>query len=243
MKVHTKVTGFIFLFCIVYGVAVFLIAAPNVYADPTNQSIIQAEAGNVTELLIFGSQQSNHWAGAYGNITGLIVLDDAQNWSMYQWGGITNPEGEIYAANGTVSDWGSVMCMNLSSNQPSFNCTGQNEECSNLTEIETFFGMTPADADGIDETFNSTLDMIMVGTKPLYNCQKTNLYVNDTIHTENDWNETILTVNNTPTVIFAGILQNDAWGYNNETWDFQLMIADDGSDAVATPYYMYVELS
>lgn len=228
---------------LLFGIIILFLPLPLVQADPTNQTTIEAQAGNVTQLEIFGEQPSHHWAGTYGNITGLIVLDDAQNWTMYHWESITYPEGDVYAANDTVTNWGAAMCMNLSSNQPGFNCTGQNEECLNVTEIETFFGMDPTDADGIDETFNTTLDMIMIGTKPLYNCSKTNLYINDSAQTQNDWNETILTVNNSGIVIFTGIIQDDMWGYNNQTWDFQLMVADDGNNPQPTIYYMYVELS
>jgi hypothetical protein len=222
---------------------ILLYPIPFSSADPTNQSIIEAQAGNVTELLIYSEQHSDHWAGTYGNITGIIVLDDAQNWTMYHWVGITYPEGEIYAANNSVTNWGAVMCMNLSGTQPGFNCTGADEECLNITELESYFGMDSTDADGFDETFNTTQPEIMIGTKTLYNCSKTNLYINDSIQTDTNWNETILTINNTGTVIFAGIIQNDMWGYSNQTWDFQLMLAEDGSNPAPTTYYMYVELS
>ena len=216
---------------------------PTALADPSNQTTIQAQAGNVTELVIFGEQQSNHWAGVFGNISGQIVLDDAQNWTMYHWEGITYPAGVIYAANETVANWEGVICMNLSNNQPGFNCTGQNEQCLNVTKVESFYGMSPTDADGFDETFNSSSENIMVGTKQLYNCLKTNLFVNDSMQTQNDWNETILTINNTDTVIFAGNIQNHVRGYNNQTWDFQLMLAVDGATSQPSTYYMYVELS
>lgn len=242
MKVKIGIIEFAILSFIII-LLIIISSVQMVHADPTNQSTIEAQAGNVTELIIFGEQQSDHWVGVYGNITGEITLDDANNWTMYEWGGITYPEGEVYAANETVVSWGDIMCINLSDMTPGFNCTGTGEDCLNVTELERHFGMDPDDADGFDETFNTTLESIIVGTRTLYNCPKTNLYVNGTIPSENDWNETILTINNTATVIFTGIIQDDLQGYNNQTWDFQLMLTDDGSDEVPTTYYMYIELS
>jgi len=243
MKVKSTLIELLFLFFLLLGLIGFLLPMPTVFADPTNQSKIQAQAGNVTQLTIFGEQQTDHWVGYFGNITGEIILDNADNWTMYEWAGITYPEGEVYAANDSVTNWGAIMCINLSSNHPGFNCSGQNEECLNVTELETYFGIEADDADGFDETFNRTLAMIMIGEKPLYNCSKTNLYINDTIQNQNDWNETLLTINNTATVIFTAIIQDDMWGFNNQTWDFQIMVTDDGSDEQATTYYMYIELS
>jgi hypothetical protein len=45
--------------------------------------------------------------------------------------------------------------------------------------------------------------------------------------------------------IFTSILNETGQiGFNNETWDFQMIVADDGhnGDTATTTYYFYVEL-
>ena len=45
-------------------------------------------------------------------------------------------------------------------------------------------------------------------------------------------------------VIYASILQSNVRGYNNKTWDFQMMVGEDGhdGDTKSTTYYFFVEL-
>ena len=66
--------------------------------------------------------------------------------------------------------------------------------------------IAPTDTDGIDETFNDTLSSIVVGTVELTGCPMTHLYVNDSNSRATDWNETLLTINDTETVIFTSVI-------------------------------------
>ncbi len=45
-------------------------------------------------------------------------------------------------------------------------------------------------------------------------------------------------------VIFTSILQSDANGYNNQSWDFQMLVPENGhnGNTTSTTYYFYVEL-
>jgi hypothetical protein len=203
----------------------------------------QADAGNVTQLIIETSTVTKRWQGYYGNITGSVTLDDANNWTMFDWGDVPNPKGEVYAANATVSDWSTIRCINLSSTYPGHNCTGQNEACLNVTEIENAYGMTATDSDGVDETFNETLGSITVGTVTVNNCPMVNLYVNSSKQSTYYWNETMLTINNTETIIYASIIHANTYGFNNKTWDFQMIVGDNGDDSLTTTYNFYIELS
>ena len=103
--------------------------------------------------------------------------------------------------------------------------------------------MKDDDSDGINETFNDTMESITVGTVTLGNCSMTSLYVNGSSSPTQDWNETILTVNNTDIIIFAAIANDNTWGFNNQSWDFQIMLGDDGNISAATTYYMYNEIT
>ena len=48
----------------------------------TSAISIEAEAGNITELTIDDRRTTQAWQGYYGNITGTITLDDANNYTM-----------------------------------------------------------------------------------------------------------------------------------------------------------------
>jgi hypothetical protein len=68
-----------------------------------------------------------------------------------------------------------------------------------------------------------------------------------------DYQEVLLTVNNSKTIIYTTIIENrrgdnntDVMGFNNRTNDFQILVGDDGHDGPGqdspTEYYFYVEL-
>src|SRR3989338_8967812 len=82
-------------------------------ADPQLVQV-SAQGGNTTELLINATQSLDRWQGFFGNISGRVVLEDANNYSMYTWSETdTNVAGEVYAATQTVSAWSQVYCANL----------------------------------------------------------------------------------------------------------------------------------
>ena len=191
---------------------------------------IEAQAGNVTQLTINTTILTERWQGYYGNISGKVTLDDANGYTMYDWsaGSGFAPVGEIYAANQSISSWGDVVCLNLTGN----GVVGQ--DGPNTTILETMYGMDVDDADGVDETFTGTKD-IVIGTTTLTSCPATNMYVNN-VSQSALWNETLLLENNTAvsTVIFAAQTEQNANGFNNQTWDFQMIVGDNGEDAIAT---------
>ena len=87
-----------------------------------NAPTLEAEAGNVTRIELFALAQTQTWQGFYGEIEGTITLDDAQNWTMYDWD-MAEPQGEIYATptiiGGATSGWSTVHCLNYSA-KPNF---------------------------------------------------------------------------------------------------------------------------
>ena len=66
------------------GPSTFTIGASstqNATAYPAGQQ--NAYAGNITQLTLFATSVTKHWQGYWGEITGTIVLDDAQNFTLY----------------------------------------------------------------------------------------------------------------------------------------------------------------
>ena len=237
----------------ILALLVLICVASWVFAEPTgpininvesstagqvSNSAVQVDAlgGNVTQLTINASTITGFWQGYYGDITGNIQLADGSGNVLYDWnpGSSFSPTGNIYAANQTIIDWTDVICLSIS---------GPNTAASgiNASVLETMYGMDSGDGDGIIETFNSTQD-ITVGTNPLTNCYGTHMYVNNASQSVS-WNESLLTENQTKAVIYATEIEQDANGFNNQTWDFQMMVGDNADDSVPTTYYFYVELS
>lgn len=199
---------------------------------------LDAQAGNVTQLELNVSMITNRWQGYYGNISGKITLDDGSSNTMYDWSGndgAFSPVGEIYAANQSIVSWNDIICVNFTGN----GTPGQ--EGINLTVLETLYGMSPGDGDGIDETFIG-LGSILVGTKPLTNCPATHIYQNNASQIAY-WNETLLTENSTSAVIFATQVNQNTIGFDGSVWDFQMIVGENGDIAAVTPYYFYVELA
>jgi hypothetical protein len=210
----------------------------------------EAFAGNITRLTIHGTTQTKHWQGYYGDVTGTIVLDDAQNWTFYDWPNL-EPKGEIYAtATAATPSWTTVECFD-------YMYVGSGD----LEYWEGFYNMTYNDVDGIDETFNMTshpiFDVGNVVTIFADTCPSTYTHIN------NEWQDVrfvqVLLTDENGQLIFTTILENkdeanntDIMGFRPDiTPDFQLLVAEDGTsrtgpggtiNQITTTYYFYVDL-
>ena len=202
--------------------------------------IAYAQAGNVSELIIEALTITANWQGYYGNVSGNIVLDDAEGSSMYNWN-LADPQGEIYAANTTVTSFATVSCVNLASNGLSGNL--------NESILETNYNISTNAGDGISETFNWTYaGSFQVGTKTINaagSCPLVYTNVNDAGQAR-DFPEVILGADNNATLIFTALLNQSIDGFktgSNDKYDFQMLVAENGGNPSTTPYYFYVELS
>ena len=210
------------------------------FSDPSTPVEVEAYAGNVTELYINSTLVTNRWQGFYGNVSGRIVLDDAYNYSMYDWD-IADPTGEIYAANGSTVLWSEIRCLNFSGNSTE-------PFGFNITDIEEdLMGAEANDIDGVNETFNLTYTDVtgfQVGAVTINTddeCAQTYIYVSDA-YQQTDYKEVILTDNRT--IIWTTILEPDGTtGYDGSAWDFQMIVGENGDEVAATNYYFYVEIA
>jgi hypothetical protein len=211
-------------------------------ADTTGGTLEQAQAGNMTPMKINSTRITSRWQGYYGNITGTITLDDANNNTLYSWD-IANPQGEIYAVNDSKAvQWTQVICLNMSDpNTNNVNVT--------VSALENALGITDAnDREGVNETFNLTFTgSFDVGSSVTIDstsgCGAVSLYVNDAYDTLN-FNETILTDNTSNhNVIYVAILEQQQQGFSGANLDFQMIVGENGDTTTATEYYFYVELS
>ncbi|MBN2368115.1 hypothetical protein JXC34_03775 [Candidatus Woesearchaeota archaeon] len=216
-----------------------------------------AYAGNLTGLEIWVQAQTKHWQGYYGNITGTIVLDDAADWTLYDWPS-PEPKGEIYAVvNATTPSWATATCFNVTQNDPNQRYSGI------LGYWEQFYNMTWNNVDGINETFNSSTeheafdigDVNTIGSGA-ENCPHTYMHMNDA-YQEDKFLEVLLQ-DEDDRIIYVGIIENDDDANNTDiqgytgyqfTPDFQMLVAEDGTSRSAgtintdtTTYYFYLDI-
>jgi hypothetical protein len=241
---------------------VFLGVASFVIADPQSPSTLSPQgtstlntsdyglrtanaiAGNITSLVLTAIGQTKAWQGYYGNVSGTITLDDAQNFTFYNWSS-AEPQGQIYATLNSSITWSSVDCFEYIDGV-----------FANRTTIENYYGIQTDDPDGINETFNDTNHpSFTVGSRTMTGCPTTYVFQSDNGQRANFVN--VLLYDNTSAVnstgwIYTSIIENDQAGvttdlacYNGAPCDFQILVNDDGhgTDTATTLYYFWVELT
>jgi hypothetical protein len=217
----------------------------TVQAERANESLypaptVNAEAGNLTELSIEGRTQTKSWQGFYGNVSGTIILADAQGNVFYNWSA-AEPQGEVYASTVNTITWTTVECAPTIGN------------ASYLNTWQTFFGMNYNDYDTINKTYNLTNHQIFwTAYTELTLCPTAYTYVNSEAQ-YTDFPAVLLTSDGESTLIFTAILEDKATnvragktGFDGGDYDFQLLVAESGQTKatmdVVTPYYFWVEL-
>ncbi|MGV8162905.1 MAG: hypothetical protein ACP5N2_06260 [Candidatus Nanoarchaeia archaeon] len=201
-------------------------------------SMLAAEAGNLTELSITGVSQTKSWQGFYGNVSGTIILEDAQGNRFYDWTA-AEPQGEVYASVNQTISWTTVACAPTDTN------------ITFLNRWESFYGMNYTDYDSINNTYTVTNHPEFdTGYTSLTGCPTTHTFVNDAAQGV-DFPAVLLTSDTQGTLIFTAILEDsaegiraDKVGFDGNEYDFQLLVSEFGSDGntAVTPYYFWVEL-
>jgi hypothetical protein len=218
--------------------------------DPVGMN---AQAGNVTELNIFGYTTTQAWQGYFGNVTGTVQLGDASDNILYNWS-VVSPRGEIYASTNDSVQWGFIHCFNFTATgtyaDDSANVGNTSLFGMNLSQLESNFNINATDVDGVDETFN----LIGAGTHDRFytannefsegECRNTRVFSNAGQGENNKFEEVLLYDSNRRAVVFTSILEEDLLGFDNRSHDFEMLVLEDGhgEDTSVTPYYFYVEL-
>lgn len=222
-----------------------LTPGPTSTYNPSNFGLQShsAIAGNITGLVLVGLSQTKAWQGYYGNITGTITLDDANNFTFYNWSS-SEPRGQVYATLNTTIAWTTVGCFNFTS-------AGG---LATWQTIETYYGIANDNSDGVNETFTATNHpSFQVGSRTMTGCPTTYINQNDTAQAANFVNVLLYdntTINETGW-IYTTLIENKTAGstnelicYNGQPCDFQILINEDGhgTNTATTTYYFWVEL-
>jgi hypothetical protein len=207
-----------------------IVGTPSVDTGPTVAPTSRTDpGGRIITLGLNLEQQNSGWKAYIGNTTGTYVLQNANNFSIYEWP-LTTASGEVYISRSAAVNFTTIVCANA----------------SHIQAENTALGFSGGDSDSINRTFNATAHATMVvGTTTLLanNCPSTSLWVNDTRQVQSSaaiWQEILLSDGSN--LVYASVINNDASGFNNYTHDFQAIIAENRTSPTGTPYYFYLEL-
>jgi hypothetical protein len=191
----------------------------------------QDARGTITTVLMNVTQQSLYWKAYVGNVTGKITLDDDLNFTIYDWA-LSIGGGEVYATKKTTTvSWTNIKCANRS-----------------VVETENLFlNHTVGKTDSLNKTFrrnNHTAFYTGNVPFPANTCNHTvHTYINDRSQ-KSSFSEVLL-YDTSGYIVYASVMNRSAVGYNNEHYDFQLLVGEKGQDGSLPPipYYFYVELT
>ncbi len=188
--------------------------------------------GTITTVILNAVQQDQHWKAYIGNISGSYSLDDASNYTIYDWDLTGTITGQVYASRWSNVSWSSISCASHSL----------------IIAESTFHNMTSAKPDRINATFNWSIHKeFQVGgnTIPQSTCNSTVTYVSDTRQvptTSSPYQEVLVMDTTNSYLIYMTSINDGSTGYNDQTNDFQLIVAESDIKSSPTPYYFYVEL-
>ncbi len=201
----------------------------------------QDQKGTITTLLIDTVQQNIKWKAYVGNVSGTLVLRDADNYAIYEWPSGGSPDGEVYITLNDSVDWSSIQCANM----------------TDVQTLQTAMGHGPSSSDNINNTFSeSTHESIIVGEYTITNstCYTAYPWVNNSQQTasEDNFYQEVLLMDDQKRIIFTSLIDQDHSSYRaddqpgaslgeNVTYDFQAIVPDYTDVTIAT-YYFYVEI-
>jgi hypothetical protein len=233
--------------CVLALLGIALVAVITVTADPggpTSSTVlgsssrntsqvapqqVNAQGGNVTEINIQTITITKSWQGYYGNVSGMIALQDASNSTFYNWSQ-TSYSGRVFATRDATVAWGTVNCTNG----------------TNRTNEETYLGQVFSDSDSVTNTYNRTTHpAFAVGTRSILanTCFSTNGYVANNSQTANYTMVMLSPEDGSP--IYTAIMNKSVVGFDGRRHDFELLVAENekvGSIGVTT-YYFWTEFN
>jgi hypothetical protein len=203
----------------------------NKTKNVTSAQMYNISGGYIGSFNLSATVQNPRWKAFIGHVAGSFTLADASGNEIYDWS-LASVSGRVYATRAqTNPDWGNI-------------------NCSNTTDMENENSLLShsGSADNLTVTFGqgSTHDAFQVGAKVMQNCPY-NLHTyrdgNKTQTSADPFDEVVLEDNN-GTLVYATIIENNVVGFDNEVYDFQMIVPENGSASwsSATPYYLYVEI-
>lgn len=201
----------------------------------------QDDKGFIHVLTLETIQQNQKWKAYVGNVSGTLVLRDADSYSIYEWPAGGAPDGEVYITRNTSIDWTDIRCLNDTW----------------LGTEQSALGQEASASDNINATFSSTVhESIDIHETTISNstCRTVRTWVDNSAQaeSENAKYQEVLLQDGDGKVVYAALIDQDQDSYRdddqvgssplNATYDFQAIVPDYIGGATAT-YYFYVEIS
>lgn len=204
----------------------------NITEQPneTPASSLTTAGGTFTTLILNGTFQNPRWKAYVGNISGMMTLDNAAGYSIYDWN-LTTINGEVYVSRNSSISWSTIGCSTP----------------ARISAEQTFLNHQYSSVDNINNTFNRTVHKgFYVATTSIGNstCRSIATYVNDSRQTESEnaaFQEILLT--DTNNIVYATLLENNRQGFDVGLYDFQMIVPEDDTKTTPTTYYFYAEIS
>jgi hypothetical protein len=195
--------------------------------------MLNTSGGYISTINITATTQNSRWKAYVGNVTGKLTLDDATGATIYDWT-LSSVTGEIYATrNSSTIIWSNIKCANTT-------ILENENQLMNHTNLD----------DNITKTFSDTThSSFYVGSVQIQtnSCPTLNTYVNNATQ-DTDFEEMALwdgVDESGGALVYATILEEDVTGFDSKTYDFQMLVPENGAPTwtQSTAYYFYIELT
>jgi len=203
----------------------------NETKNTTSAGFFNFSGGYIAALNLSASVQNTHWKAFVGWITAGFTLDDSGGSTIYDWTSAVT-SGRVYATrDSSTIEWNLIDCANVSTTLAAEDTAMFHNISSRPDTINTTF-VYPGTHDpfwAAGHSFSAN------------QCPTLNTYVNSGIQDE-DFEE--MALYDSTSIIYATMLEPGLTGYDGQTYDFQMLVPENGSQTFsgATAYYIYVEL-
>jgi len=239
-----------------------------------NGSVLNGTRGYIYNITVTESQPTQKWLGYVGQISGEYALQDATGNALYDWdiatitgelyatkeGGLTGGWDFDRRHGGGVPLWSNLSCAIYDQLQHENDLFNHNETWDNSSDedayINTFETTTfsnPGFYAGEREVTDTT--MFNDSNQGVQQCYGINLNAENADQSSN-WTQVVLTDGTgqretsdggAPTrydIVYAALLENETVGFDSNTYDFQILLPQDGREGAQdnVAFYFYVEL-
>jgi len=202
----------------------------NETKNVSDSLMVNISGGVISNFNLSATIQNPRWKAFVGQVVGSFTLSDSLGSTIYDWT-LATVTGRVYATrtNGEVA-WTSIGCADTAALE------SENIEMSHSNPD-----------DNLTATFSDTThDSFYVGANAITqdSCYSLNTYVNSIKDESAGQPFEEMALHDGSNLVFATILEEDSTGYNGESYDFQMIVPENGSAGFtsATPYYLYVEI-
>jgi hypothetical protein len=198
--------------------------------NATPADSLDPAGGTFTTIVLNVTSQNLKWKAYIGNVTGVLTLDDEEDYSIFQWD-VSEFSGSVFASRNDSITWDNVACASD----------------INITREDTAMDHTTTADDSINTTFKIKVHkQFWVGTKNIAqsSCRSAFTWANDTAQTPSvdaPFQEVLL--HDGLNMIYTTFIYDDAQGFDFNDYDFQMIVPENGvASNPNTRYYFYMEL-